>query len=360
MVRSAREQEQRLAAAVQRMTRALVTVASGDFTVELARDCRGDELDVLFSLVNNTIAELGAFVAAAQQGAQEDRQRLEALVAQRSRELETLAATLAERNRELQQSHDGLRRLESLRDSLIHMVVHDMRSPLAVVLGSLEVMQLEHATDLSASGRRLVSMGENAARRALDMLGTVLDLSRLEAGQMPLARVSCELGSLAREAAGALGALQGGRRLSVEAPPQGVRVQADRELLTRVFQNLLENAFKATSPQDGQVRLVACEEEGGARVEVHDDGPGIPPELRERVFDKFAQVEAPEARRPQSTGLGLTFCRLAVEAHGGRIGVKRSDLGGSAFWISLPADAALASDPGEGAGSVAVQDPTRC
>jgi PAS domain S-box-containing protein len=271
-----------------------------------------------------------------------ERRLAEELLAQRSHELETLAATLARMNVELQESHDGLRRLESLRDNLIHMVVHDVRSPLTVVLGSLEVMQVEHASELSDAGRRLLAMGENSARRALDLLETVLDLSRLEAGQMPLARVPCELGSMAREAAGVLGTLQGGRSVSVEAPQQGVRVQADRELLARVLQNLLTNAFKATSAKDGRVRLVVSEEGGGVRVEVHDNGPGIPPEHRERVFDKFAQVDEPEARRPHSSGLGLTFCRLAVEAHGGCIGVKGSDLGGSAFWISLPADAAPA------------------
>ena len=118
-------------------------------------------------------------------------------------------------------------------------------------------------------------------------------------------------------------------------PEEGVPVLADIGLLVRVFQNLLSNAIRF-SPPSGEVVLQVGTTPDGVRAEVHDEGPGIAPEHHQLIFEKFGQVRS--SRRPgqASSGLGLTFCRLAIEAHGGRIGV-RSQLGqGSSLWFSGP------------------------
>jgi signal transduction histidine kinase len=115
-----------------------------------------------------------------------------------------------------------------------------------------------------------------------------------------------------------------------------VTAQVDRDLVSRVIQNLLANALKFT-PARGSVRVTVVQGTDVVRVEVADSGPGIAPADRERIFEKFGQVSArAEGRQYASTGLGLAFCKLAVESHGGCIGVDSEEGEGSTFWFTLP------------------------
>jgi signal transduction histidine kinase len=129
--------------------------------------------------------------------------------------------------------------------------------------------------------------------------------------------------------------LKEAREMNLDAPPVPVTVVADKDLILRVIQNLLGNALKFTS-SDGWIHLDIQPDGNRVCVKVRDNGPGIPVEYQERIFEKFGQVEARAHRQKFSTGLGLTFCKLAVEAHGGSIGVE-SEIGkGSTFWFVLP------------------------
>jgi signal transduction histidine kinase len=111
-----------------------------------------------------------------------------------------------------------------------------------------------------------------------------------------------------------------------------------------VVANLVDNAAKFGGSAGANIRVLVEAGEDHARVEVSDDGPGIPPDQHQRIFDKFGRVEAQSGRVVRGSGLGLTFCKMAVEAHGGRIGVS-SDAGrGAKFWLTLPAQAATGSD----------------
>jgi signal transduction histidine kinase len=169
------------------------------------------------------------------------------------------------------------------------------------------------------------------------IINTLLDVSRLEAGQMKLRLSEWDLVSAVREALAELAPLAEGRRLFFEPAEGAVRVVADREIVGRILQNLLSNALKFT-PDPGEIRIAIETERAGVRVSVADTGPGIAAEYHQKIFEKFPEVEAsPVAGRHTSTGLGLAFCRLAVEAHGGQLGVESEQGRGSTFWFALPA-----------------------
>jgi signal transduction histidine kinase len=174
-----------------------------------------------------------------------------------------------------------------------------------------------------------------AAQRLSEMVSSLLDVSRLESGQMPLDKQPTELDPLLAGAIEALGGLTKGRTVSLIASASPVVAPCDKDVITRVVGNLVANALKFT-PASGEVRVSATTEAGFAKVRVADTGPGIPPEYRERIFEKFGQVEGRTEGKKHSTGLGLTFCKLAAEAHGGSIGVDSVVGEGSTFWFKLP------------------------
>jgi signal transduction histidine kinase len=128
------------------------------------------------------------------------------------------------------------------------------------------------------------------------------------------------------------------RRIAFEHPQAPVVVRADQEIVVRIVQNLLANALRLT-PAIGKISVGIALDPEQVRVFVADEGPGIPASYHRKIFDKYAQVEAPTTTttmRNQTTGLGLAFCKLAVEAHGGRIGVDSEPGRGSTFWFTLP------------------------
>jgi signal transduction histidine kinase len=233
----------------------------------------------------------------------------------------------------LSQSYERLRGLERLRDDLVHMVVHDMRSPLMVLtegLGMLregDVLDGERAADLRAS--------LDAAEAINRMANDLLDVSRLEGGRMPLQRSLCDLTRIAGEVRDALTSIDRCRSIEVEAA-EAIEALCDASIVRRVLENLLSNGIKHTPPGT-RLRIALGRVERGVRVAMHDQGPGVPPEAREKIFEKFGTVETRQSRAYHSAGLGLAFCKLAVEAHGGRIGVDPGIPTGSTFWFELPA-----------------------
>jgi signal transduction histidine kinase len=235
--------------------------------------------------------------------------------------------------RELEQSYARLRDLEKLRDDLVHMVVHDMRSPLMVMLGHLQLLRESSKTVLGENVSDLEAAAQSA-RALAGMASDLLDVSRLEAGKMPLDRAEHELGALAAEVARALGVLDRERTIELVIEQDRV-VSCDQGLVRRVLENLIGNAVKHT-PAGGRVRLSLSGGGSSVRVSVSDEGPGVPADARARIFDKFETVAARRDQRYHSAGLGLAFCKLAVEAHGGRVGVDSGEPCGSVFWFELP------------------------
>jgi PAS domain S-box-containing protein len=225
--------------------------------------------------------------------------------------------------------------LEELRNDLMSMIVHDLRSPLGNILSSLDLMQgALHAGDqpLLAS---LFSIALRAATRLSRLVDSLLDLRRLEAGEGLLNRAPADLGQVLDEALEAVQPMAAAKGLSLRraAGPALPVLPLDAELVRRVVVNLLDNAVKYTPPA-GAITLSAAIAPQQMIISVRDTGPGVPTEDQDRIFDKFARVHRQAA--PKGLGLGLAFCKLAVEAHGGRIWVDSGPDGGATFQFTLP------------------------
>jgi signal transduction histidine kinase len=255
---------------------------------------------------------------------------------------ERFTEALRQKNAELSRLNEELVRTQELKDQLTAMIVHDLRNPLTGVLGGLQLMEL--APEVASSERLAgyLQMALATSQQMLRLVNQLLDLAKLESGEMKLKCEAITVPELVSEALtrNQLGAESAEITLDAAIPPGLPVVTGDRELLVRVLDNLLGNALKFSG--DGTtVRVCAAAPQPGAgrpavTVSVTDEGPGVPDEYRERIFDKFGTVEAREQGAKRSTGLGLTFCRLVVEAHGGRIWVENLPERGSAFRFTLP------------------------
>lgn len=234
---------------------------------------------------------------------------------------------------ELSDSYLKLRQLEQLRDDLVHMVVHDMRSPLTVLVGHLNFLR-DDSSGLSKEGAEDLNAAIMGAQALARMTNELLDVSRMEEGTLPLRPTEQDLADLAAQVRRSFEGLERGRRIELEAS-EPLRVTCDEGVIRRVLENLVNNALKH-APPSSLVRIGCRATGGAARFEVWDEGPGVPPEARQRIFEKFGAVAARKANDYHSAGLGLAFCKLAVEAHQGSIGVEACQPQGSGFWFELP------------------------
>jgi signal transduction histidine kinase len=300
---------------------------------QLKRDERMRDIPVIFiSALNETIDKVVAFGVGGVDYVTKPFQfeEVEARVAVHLK-LRRLQLDLESRNQELQQSNRELRRLQELRDNLTHMIVHDLRSPLTGILAAMELIGFDTAS-LSPENQGALRMANKALDDVISMINSMLDVSKIEAGELKPNLTECDLVEVVKEAAARLELLRGDRTVEL-ACDRPCPARLDRDLISRVIQNLVGNAFKFTN-KSGTVRLRIEQLPKRVRISVTDDGPGIAPEHHARIFEKFGQAESIGPRA--GTGLGLTFCRLAVQAHAGSIGVESEPGKGSVFWFELP------------------------
>jgi two-component system sensor histidine kinase/response regulator len=237
---------------------------------------------------------------------------------------------------ELQERYEELRRLQEIREGMTQMLVHDLRNPLTAIVGHLELVEDGHVGPSAA--RECVSTARRSAGRLIDLVSCILDLGRLEAGEMRLDRGTFSIAPVLDEVAAELKPLLDHKRLQLSWGGHLPSALADRECLRRVVLNIVANAI-SFSPPRGRIEVGVVEEAGLTRIAVRDEGPGIGPADQARIFDRYSTGERPLGRK-YSTGLGLAFCKLAVEAHGGTIGVESETGLGSTFWFTLPSPAA--------------------
>jgi signal transduction histidine kinase len=241
--------------------------------------------------------------------------------------------------RELSESYARLKALEQLRDDLTDMIVHDLRTPLTALLTGLQSMELEG--ELLPTQKELLDMSISGGQTLLRMINDLLDISKMESGSLTMDREPLEPGRLIENAVSQVLPLARERGLEIkrEVAESLTTVVGDEDKLSRALVNLLGNAVKFTPPGGTiTVRAEELPEGAGAAFEVRDTGEGIPEDALHRIFDKFAQVEGRKSGRKMSTGLGLTFCKMVAEGHGGAISV-RSVLGrGSTFRFTIPDD----------------------
>jgi signal transduction histidine kinase len=274
-----------------------------------------------------------------------------AFTAEQCGTLQRLAAVAADElelrhvGMELRESLARLRKTEAQRDDLTHMIIHDLRSPLTCVKGYVDVLALTATGKLNEDERNCVMEAQAGATRLNDLITTLLDVSRLEGGEMPLTIGTHDLCAIARDAGAQFASTLDGRSLTYEFPQSGVICQCDREVIRRVLENLLANAVKFTKSSGAISVRVKCDPDN-AEISVTDDGNGIPESEHERIFEKFGQTDD-GANHRHSTGLGLTFCKLAVERHGGAIAVQ-SEIGkGTTFSFRLPTGVSAGSHVSE-------------
>lgn len=230
-----------------------------------------------------------------------------------------------------------LQEAERLRDDLAHMIVHDLRTPLTSLLTGM--MTMHNLGPLNADQREFVDAAIHGGQTLLGMINDLLDISKMEAGSLTLDSEPIHVLELVAQATEQVTWLleSNAQYLVCEVAEDLPPLWGDADKLCRVLTNLLGNAVKFT-PHDGIITICveATEQGDGLRFAVRDTGVGIPSEAFGRIFEKFGQVASGSAAYKRSTGLGLTFCKMVVEAHGGRIWVESALDQGSVFSFVIP------------------------
>lgn len=232
--------------------------------------------------------------------------------------------------------------LEQLRADLTAMVYHDLRGPLHAINSSFSTLGRLLINHDHAAVLNLIQLGMRSTRQLSRMIESLLDIQRLEEGQAVLDRKQTSLHNLLATAAELVQPLaaEANQRLRFSIAADLPFLVIDQDMIQRVVINLLENAVKYT-PEGGTITLGASIDTAGVRISVTDSGPGIPKHMQRQIFDKFSRVKYQGA--PKGLGLGLAFCRLAVEAHGGQIWVESEPGQGSVFYFTLPLVGQLAA-----------------
>lgn len=226
------------------------------------------------------------------------------------------------------------------RELITSTLVHDLRSPVSAVISAVDILE-EHlpSTAKDSVSEQAFRVAHNGASRVLGLIESLLDIAKMQSGRMELSLTAISLHQLAEGvlAEQATVATESGIILVNDIPRDLPNVNADHNKMVRIVGNLVDNAIKF-SPSGGRVIVYACQTEPKVvEIRIIDNGPGIPEEYREKVFDRFIQVPGSRSRR-RGSGLGLTFCQMAIEAHGGKIWVENQPAPhtGSIFVFTLP------------------------
>jgi signal transduction histidine kinase len=298
----------------------------------IKRDARSARIPVIFvTALNDTTDRVKAIEAGGDDFLTKPHNRM--VLGARVRSLLKLkAATDA-----LEDSYRKLRELEKVRDDLMKMIVHDLKTPLTSIIATLEMLADGDLGAVTGSQQDALRDTENKAQELLRLIEDLLEVARIEETSISLDLEPLDPASLVHEIMNdwTLRLQQERASTTIEVAPEVPPFPGDRSLLKRVFGNLIQNSLIHSSTAV-ELRIFARTDPRGVLFTVADNGPGIPPQYHEVIFHKFERVKTPNVPRVRSSGLGLAFCRLVVEAHGGRIWVQSAEGAGSAFHILLP------------------------
>ncbi len=260
-----------------------------------------------------------------------------------TRTLETYLTTIHYGGREAIQwiGHDITEQveLEQIRDDLTHMIIHDLRNPLGTILSSLNMLQNAiQQKDETLPKMEVIDIATRSSKKLNRLIDSLLDIRRLETGEATLEKAHVNPRALAEEALEQVEpiVLYKEQQLTHYIEPELPLLQADPDMITRVLINLLDNAAKFT-PTEGEIALTVRKKGSYIQFSVSDTGPGIAKKHHQHIFERFTRLRNTQEK---GSGLGLAFCKLAVEAHEGRIGVKSKLDQGATFYFTLPLEAA--------------------
>jgi signal transduction histidine kinase len=251
-----------------------------------------------------------------------------------TRSFNDMTERLEERNAQLAEQNARLRESERLKAELISIVSHELRTPLASVLGFTSLLLQRDFEDVER--RRYLGIIDAQSRRLAELLNDFLDAQRVEEGRLEMSFEPLDLASLLREQAQLFAGQSKAHEIRLDLDNEPFLIVGDRDRLGQVLANLLSNAIKY-SPDGGVIELSGERENGVVRVQVRDEGRGIPRAEQPRIFTKFFRGDA-GASGIGGTGLGLALAREIVEAHGGHIGFRSEAGAGSTFWFEVPMD----------------------
>jgi signal transduction histidine kinase len=309
--------------------------------------------DGQLTYISHRVEDVTEFVRLKQLGSEREKateelrakaSQMEAEVYARAQEVSEANRQLSEANAELARMYEQTRDLDHLKTLFFANVSHELRTPLALIIGPTE--KLISSGAVNDETRFTLEAVMRNARLLLKHVNDLLDVSKLEAGKMSVRYADVDVAHLVRLTAQHLDSLahERGIRFFVEAEGM-VRGQIDPEKFQRVLVNLLSNALKFT-PTGGQVRCTLRRSDAHLVLEVSDSGPGVPPDHREAVFERFRQIEGGPSRRHGGTGLGLAIVRDFVALHGGSVAVCDAPEGGALFSVRVPARAPAGVDVG--------------
>jgi signal transduction histidine kinase len=250
-----------------------------------------------------------------------------------------LERKVAERTRDLAVANERLQELDRLKSDFVSNVSHELRTPLTAIKGAVDLVLREVAGPLTEKQTHYLTRVRSNTQHLAGLINDLLDLSKIESGKIEVKTGLVSLGGLTHEVVETLRPVAAEKVIALELTisEQSILVRADRDKINQILMNLIGNAIKFT-PAQGRIAVSALiNGNGEALVSVSDTGQGVPPDEKEKIFDKFYQIAEMGGAKPKGTGLGLAISKALVELHGGKIWVEPEPNGGSTFYFTLPA-----------------------